>query len=87
MYKVFALRLQKRQSNHTNKQTNKQTKQTNKTETRHVKRSLKTQLKNTFYLIKLKLSEAFGEKIFWTDVYVKITIKISSKKPNFTLVS
>ena len=83
MHKVFALRLQKRQSNHTNKQT----KQTNKAETRLVKRSLKTQLKNTFYLIKLKLSEAFGEKIFWTDVYVKITIKISPKKPNFTLVS
>ena len=36
------------------------TKQTNKTVTRLAKRSFKTQLKNT--LIKLKFSEAFGEK-------------------------
>ena len=41
-------------------------KQTNKTVTRLAKRSFKKQLKNTFYLIKLKYSEAFGEKIiFW----------------------
>ena len=36
------------------------TKQTNKTVTRLAKRSFKTQLKNK--LIKLKFSEAFGEK-------------------------
>ena len=42
-----------------NKQTNKQT---NKTFTRFAKRSFKTQLENTFYLIKLEHSEAFGEK-------------------------
>ena len=38
----------------------KLTKQTNKTVTRLTKGSFKTQLKNT--LIKLKFSEAFGEK-------------------------
>ena len=52
LYMVFVLCLRGKKLN----------KQTNKTFTRLAKRSFKTQLKNTFYLIKLKLSEAFGEK-------------------------
>ena len=52
---VFVLCLQGKKTKQTNKQTNK-------TFTRLTKRSFETQLKNTFYLIKLKLSEAFGEK-------------------------
>ena len=39
--------------------------QTNKTVTRLAKRSFKTRLKNTFYLIKLKVFEAFGEKMIF----------------------
>ena len=55
---VFALCLREKQTKQTNKQTNK-------TVIRLAKRSFKTQLKNTFYLIKLKFSEAFGGKIIF----------------------
>ena len=51
---VFVLSLRGKKLN---KQKNKK-----KTFTRLAKRSFKTQLKNTFYLIKPKLSEAFGGK-------------------------
>ena len=40
------------------------------------------------FLIKLKLSEAFGEKIiFWTEVLCENQYESLAKKPNFTLVS
>ena len=54
-----------------------------------VKRSLKNSwIKNPFYLIKLKYSEAFGERqSFALSYYVKVTTKISLKKHYFTLVS
>ena len=56
----------------------KLTKQTNKTVTRLAKRSFKTQLKNT--LIKLKFSEAFGEKESCKlSYYFRITTQISLK--------
>ena len=69
--------------NKLSKQTNKQT---NKTVIRLAKRSFKTQLKNTFYLIKLKFSEAFGGKIiFWTEVLRYNHYENFAKKANFTL--
>ena len=55
---VFVLCLREKQTNETNKQTNK-------TVTRLAKRSFKTQLKITFYRIKFKPFETFGEKIIF----------------------
>ena len=65
---VFELCLREKQTN----------KQTIKAFPRLAKSSFKTQLKNTSYLIKLKLSEAFeGKQSFKLRYYVKITTKIS----------
>ena len=45
-------------------------------------------VKNVFYLIKLKFSEAFGEKItFWVEALRQIHYENFAKKPNFTLGS
>ena len=77
---VFVLCLREKQTNERNKQ---------------IKQSLdwlkdlsNLTVKTTFYLIKLKFSEAFGEKVIFSTYILRYNhYENFAKKPNFTLVS